>query len=323
MKRHAHLFEFLATDGALAAQDAIFRARVYTALSAYASTLADWNWCLELRKQSAAFWREAGEESEALLADAMVAYAENYLGASLARDTVPALYAIVERLNAIGAAASYAARIEYNLASMELALGHVEKALQLALSAVAVMRREHRTNYIAACLTTLTRVYIQQNEFALAQRCVDESLALTEDPSYAVLRAQALGDGARIMLATNKPQEALRTYALALQTYERAFELRFVIRTLLGTLDALLDLGFAKRAAQISGYILGACAATGSVANAAIFEASSTYQRTREQAGDEFDGCARLGATFTYADVVKDVCAAASREDDFRTIASL
>jgi tetratricopeptide (TPR) repeat protein len=185
------------------------------------------------------------------------------------------------------------------------------------------MRREHRTNYIAACLTTLTRVYIQQNEFALAQRCVDESLALTEDPSYAVLRAQALGDGARIMLATNKPQEALRTYALALQTYERAFELRFVIRTLLGTLDALLDLGFAKRAAQISGYILGACAATGSVANAAIFEASSTYQRTREQAGDEFDGCARLGATFTYADVVKDVCDAASREDDFRTIASL
>jgi hypothetical protein len=60
------------------------------------------------------------------------------------------------------------------------------------------------------------------------------------------------------------------------------------------------------------------------VANAAVFEASNAYQRTREAMGADFDRYAQLGATLTYADVVKDVCAAAaSQKDDSRTMASV
>ena len=323
MMRRAHVFDYLA-DAELDELPAELRAKVAVALAAYASTKADWPRCKALRMHGAALWRAAGNEAEALMVEAMIVYVDNYLGASLADATVPALYAIVKRLQEIGAADWYAARIHYNLASMELALDRADAALPLALSALTTMRRERRTNYIAACLTTLAKLYIAKNDLALAQRCVDESLEMLQDPSYAVLQAQALGDRGRILLAMNRTLEALRAFAESLRTYERAYEFRFVVRTLTGAMEAMLDLGMAERAAHVAGYVLAASASTGTVAIAAGFEASSACRRTREALGENFRTCAELGATLTFAGVVSEVeAAAASREDDSRTIRAL
>lgn len=322
MTRRAELFEYCASQAAAGAWTPQLRARVLTALGAFASTQSDWARCKSFRLQAAALFRECGEEAEALMLDAMVVYVDNYLGASLADVTVPALYAIVERLQAIGADDWYTARIYYNLASMEFALGRPDTALPLALSALATVRRERRVNYIAACLTTLSKLYLAKKDFALAQRCVDESLDLLEDPSYAVLRAQALGDRGRILLAMNRVPEALRAIAQSLATFERAFEFRFVVRTLTAAMEAMLHLGLKEGAGHIAGYVLAVSASTGTVA--ATFEASEAYRATRAALGDAFDTCVQLGATFTFAGIVAEVQeAAAAHEDDSRTMRSV
>ncbi|HET9095448.1 MAG TPA: tetratricopeptide repeat protein, partial [Candidatus Baltobacteraceae bacterium] len=323
MKRRHEIFEYLARDCDIEQGGPAFQARVLVALGAYASTSADWHACKRFRSRAAQRWREAGDEGQALFAESMIAYVDNYLGASLADETMPELYRIAGRLREMRAAAWHAAVIEMNLASMELSLGRTQAALSLALSALAVARSEKRANYVANSLAILAKLYLMQDDVRSAERCIEEAIEITEDSAYAVLRGQALSDRARLRLARGDAAAALRSCAESLETYERAYELRYVARALSVAMEALLALGEPQRAARIAGYVLSAASSTGTVAVAAAFEASPACRQTREVLGEGFAAAAQLGATLTYRDLYNEVAAASSSEDDSRTIRSL
>ena len=283
------------------------RARLYFALAGFASTAADWPRCKALRERAAAAFRESGDEAEALSVEATVAFVDNFMGASLRDVTIPALYAIKQRLEDLGAPRWHAARVAYNLAAMELSLGGAEVALPLALSALAVFRDEKRTNYLANCLATLARIYVELGEIKLAQQCVDESIAPLSDPAYAVLLADAYGLRALLQLTNGDPLGALRSCAESLRLFEYAFELRFVARTILTAMKTLVALDKPDLAARIAGYILERARATGTAGLTASIERSPAYDITRDALGSGFDTAVQLGATDTFEDVCRQI----------------
>ncbi len=308
VKRLAHVFDFLSQENVLAQLPVRERARLLFALAAPASTAADWPRCKALREQCAACWRELGEEAEALSVEAVIALVENYMGASLKDVIVPKLYEIDKRLNEVDAPKWHSARIKRNLGSMELALGNPQTALQLVLEAIAVFRRERRTNYVVFCLDALARTYMELGDLVLAERCIEEAIALLDDPSYAVLLAQAYGLRARLQLKTGDAKAALQTCSESLRTFEYAFELRFVVGTVGITMQALTAIGRADCAARIAGYILERGRVTGTVALGTLFETSPAYREARATLGDKaFDAATQLGATYTFQDVCAEV----------------
>lgn len=307
VQRLAHIVDFLSQEDVIERLALPERARLLFALAGHTSTDADWPRTKALRERAAACWRELGEEFEALRADIMIAFAESYMGVSLKDVIVPRLYAIDGRLAQIAAPKWQRGRLKYNLASMELSLGNAQKALGLVLESLAIFRTDGRIDNLASCLVTLAKIYIDLGELQLAERCVEESVAILGDPGFAVWLARAYGLRAALQLKSGDPGRALVSCAQSLRQFEGAFELRFVAQTIDSAMRALVEMGRANCAARIAGYLLERARTTGSVALATSFENSQPYRDARAALGESFGVAEQLGATYTFPDVCAQV----------------